>query len=116
MEENEPTTIEEVQAALEAEQAEWQKAGLSLPNLVIPAVSQLMFDMQIKLQAMINVLIVNDIISEEELNLQYKKIMLNDMRTMRESAPEQEREAIRRQILTNAQMRLNGPQKPPWER
>jgi len=104
-------TLEEVQEALEVENGEWNKAGLNLANLQMGALAPLMLDMQAKIQAMINILIVQGTITEADINFEYKKIILNDMRALRAAAPEQEKEAIRQQILRNVQM-PNG--KPPW--
>jgi hypothetical protein len=110
------TTLEEVQAALEAESAEWQKAGINLQNLQLGAIAPMLLDMQAKLQALINVVVLDGSITEEGLNFEYKKIILNDMRALREAAPEQEKEAIRQQILHATQIPNGGVPKPPWMR
>jgi len=108
-------SLEELQAALDEEQAEWQRRGISLNAVQLGALTPLMLDFTTKVQAIANVLVLKGIITEEELAFEFKSIMLNNLRILREQAPEQDKDAIRRQILEGAKVRLNGG-KLPWER
>lgn len=112
--EEEFQTLEEVQAALEAENIEWQKRGLNVANLQLGAIAPLILDWSSRIQAVVNLLILKGIITEDEMNFQYKSIMLNNMRSIREATPDQNAEQIRQHILEGARVRLqNG--KLPWE-
>jgi hypothetical protein len=106
-------SLDEVQQALVREELEWQKMGISLGNVNFGELGPLLFDLSTRVQALTNCVILNGTISDEEVNYQYKFILLNNLRALRESAPKQKSEALRRQILQGIQM-PNG--KPPWER
>lgn len=107
-------SLDEVQEALVQEEREWRKMGISLDQVNFGGLGQLLFDLSIRMQALTNVLILNDTITEDEINYQYKFIMLNNLRMLREAAPKQQSDALRRQILEGIHMpRPNG--KPPWE-
>lgn len=107
-------SLEEVQAALIEEEKKWQRMGISLDAVNFGGLGQLLFDMSVRVQALTNVLILNDAITEEEINYQYKFIMLNNLRALREAAPKQQSDALRRKILEGIHMQ--GPNgKPSWE-
>lgn len=107
-------SLEEVQAALEAENAEWQRLGLSVNNLQMGAISPLLLDLSSRIQALMNAVLLNTDITEDDINFQYKLVMLNNMRALREAAPDASKDQIRQQILEGARVRLqNG--KLPWE-
>jgi hypothetical protein len=109
------SSLEEIQAALDEEQAKWNKQGLDLNKLQVGAAGPMLLDLSIKLQTLINILIQEEIITEEDCTLMYKTLLLNDLRKMREDAPNQQSEAIRQQILSAAQIRMNDG-KLPWKR
>lgn len=112
--EEELPSLDELQDALIQEEREWRKAGLGLDQVNFGAIGQVMFDMSVRLQALVNVVITNGTITEDEINYQYKYVMLNNLRLLREAAPQQEADALRRKILEGIHMpRPNG--KPPWE-
>ena len=108
-------SLEDADLALEAEQLEWEKAGLSLANLQLGALGPLILDLSTRIQAITNVLILKDIITDDDVNLQFKTVLYNNMVALRQSAPEQAREDIRRRILATAALGINGS-KMPWER
>lgn len=108
-------SLEVVQAELEQEQREWAKQGLGLNQVNFGALGELIFDLSIRVQALTNVLILNDTITEDEINYQYKYILLNNLKALREAAPKQQADALRRKILEGIHMPPNGT-KPPWER
>ena len=105
-------SLDEVQAALVEEEKKWQRQGISLDQVNFGHLGQLLFDLSIRVQALTNILILNDTITEDEINYQYKYIMLNNLRMLREAAPKQQSDALRRKIVEGIHM-PNG--KPPWE-
>lgn len=112
--EEELPSLEVIESELEAEKAEWNRRGLGLGQVNFGEIGVVIFDMSVRLQALTNVLILNDVFKEEEINYQYKYIMLNNLRALREAAPQQQADALRRRILEGIHMpRPNG--KPPWE-
>lgn len=120
MEENESLSdpfemdLEEVQEALDQENGLWQQQGLSMQGLNMNNLPAMIIDIQVKQQALINVLITSGIIDEADLNLQYKRILLNDLRALRAAAPQQRSDAIRARILDGIHT-MRPPTKPPWE-
>jgi hypothetical protein len=114
--ERELLNLEEVQKALEDEQREWEKIGISIEQVVLGPTPYIMLDLSTRIQAMANLLIRSELVTEEDLNLEYKNIMLVNLRELRESVPEQQRAAIRAQLLSATNGRLGNLGKPPWER
>ena len=113
MDEERPS-LDEVQEGLIREEKKWQKMGISLNNVNMGGLGQLVFDLSVRVQALTNVLILNDSITEDEINYEYKYIMLNNLKALREAMPKQQSEAPRKQILEGIHIQgING--KPPWE-
>lgn len=108
-------SLEDADLALEAEQLEWEKAGLNLAQLQLGALAPLILDLSTRVQALTNALILKGILTDDEINLQFKTVLYNNMVALRQGAPEQQREDIRRRILATAAMGINGS-KMPWER
>lgn len=116
MEEPEFQTLEEVTTALEAEAQEWNRRGLNLNALNPGQLPPLLLDMSVKIQAITNCLIEAGVMNDDDINFQFRVIMLNNMRAMREAQPDMERQNIRKQILDAAQIRMNPNGKMPWDR
>lgn len=112
--EEELPSLDEIQQQLIQEERQWQKQGLGLNQINFGALGELIFDLSIRVQALTNVLILNGTITEDEINYWYKSILLNNLRALREAAPKQQSDALRRKILEGIHMPPNGS-KPPWE-
>lgn len=91
------TTLEEADTALNAEQAEWNRLGLNLTQINLGQISQLFLDLSTKIQALTNVLVLSGLIEEEDLQLQFKTILYNNLVAIRSSVPDKD-EAERAEI------------------
>lgn len=107
--------LEDANLALQAEEEEWRKAGLSMAALQLGAPAPMLLEMSTRLQALTNVLILKGLMTDDEINLQFKNILYNNMVALRESAPEQTKQQIRERILQTAAMGIGG-MKMPWEK
>lgn len=109
--------LEEIQARLEEEEEEWKKAGLDLGRLQLGNPSAVLFELSVKVQTLINILVSKGVATDEEFNIMFKTILLNDMNALRQNAPAHQSEQIRRQILEGLRQRIDlNAQKPPWQK
>ena len=105
-------TLDQVQALLEEENRLWAEKQIGLNPIDMRALPSMLLDMQAKLQALTNAVILAGSVDEYTLNLEYKKILLRDMRAIRASVPKADSDRLRRQILDG----IHTPSlKPPWE-
>lgn len=74
--------IEKLQAELDEEAELWEQAGLSVDNTSHSNGS--IFIMKQQIQAIINVLLTNKLVGEEEINIEFKTLLLNSLRELRE--------------------------------
>lgn len=116
MEEREFASLEEVTQALEEEVRLWNKKGMSLTPIHPQRLPESLLEYATKIQAITNLLIVKGLITEDEINFEFRKIMYTNMTMIRESFPEQQSQQIRNQIIQAAHIPPNGFTKPPWER
>ena len=107
-------TLAEIQTALEVEQRRWEQRGIGLSPLHPQAVASQLMDLATRVQALTNLLISAGTINEEELDIEFKTILLNNLRIIRENTPDVGKDKIRQQILDGAKVNINSI-KPPWE-
>lgn len=86
------TELEKIQAAIEEEAQEWAKLGMNAGG--IRHDNESLWILKLQCQAMMNIILKNNLATEEEVNTEFKRIMLGDMRIYREQAEAQRREAI----------------------
>lgn len=86
------TEIEKVEEDLEDEVRKWHDLGMH-PNMT-QHTNESMWIAKMQIQTIFDIIIKKGLISEEETNLTYKRLMLIDMRKMREQAEAQRREAL----------------------
>ena len=84
--------LKALQSQVDDEFTEWAKLGLH-PTLLQHG-NESIWAMKLQLQSMMNLLIRLEILDELDLNIEYKRLQLNDMRALLEQAREQTREAI----------------------
>lgn len=113
--EREFANLEEVTKALEEETKLWNRKGMGLSPIHPQRLPETLLEYATRIQTLTNLLIIKGILTEDEVNFEYRKIMLTNMQIMRESWPDQKSQEIRNQILQGARMSPNGL-KPPWER
>lgn len=108
------TPLEKVQAELQEEIDLWNELGMSLNNTTHPPASLYAIKMQV--QTLINLLIEKNFFTNEEFNIEFKTLILNDMRRLREFHEPQIREERRQAILgggkpdiTIPNLRIIGP-------
>lgn len=88
----EKTELEKIQDEIEIEAAEWQRVGMT-GNMTIHSPESHWIS-KIQIQAMMNIILMKGLCTQEEMNIQFKRLMLQDMRSLRKQAEEQKREAL----------------------
>jgi len=84
--------LQELNEQIDAEVLEWNKLDLH-PNKLRHDPESL-WVMKLQLQAIMNVLLAKELLNEEELNIEYKRLQLNDMRILSENYREQRRQSL----------------------
>ena len=113
--------LEAIQKELEEEVKVWDKEGYSIGQIGHPPES--IFQLKAQHQALINTLITLKVVDEEELNITFKTIILNDMKMIRENMIEPaKKEALRQSIVDGinfvppADVIPDPRLKSPWEK
>lgn len=88
--------LEDLQEALDDESKLWEQNGMAM-NMVQHSNDSL-FILKQQSQAILNVLITNGLASEEDLNLEFKRILLNSMREIRADFEKSRKEAIGKMV------------------
>src|SRR5262245_32415415 len=86
------TEMEKIQKALDHEAEEWNRLGMSANGIRHDAEGIWMLKLQV--QAMMNALLQKGLLTEDDVNLQFKQLMLNDMQVYREQAEKQRRDSL----------------------
>lgn len=79
--------IEDLDRQIAEEESEWIMMGLNA-NVTVHTPEHI-WRLELQLQALINVLILTGLVEQEDLSIQYKKLMLQDMRDIRAQAEAQ---------------------------
>lgn len=75
--------LEAIQAELDEEGQLWQTAGISIDHTSHTNGS--IFILKQQIQALINALLIKGAFTEDELNLEFKKLLLSSLRELREA-------------------------------
>ena len=84
--------IQKLDEQLEEEQKLWNELGMHGNMTVHPP--ETIWVLKMQMQALMNVLLMTEVITQDDLNIQFKKLMLQDMRGMREQVVQQKRAQI----------------------
>lgn len=84
--------LEKVKNEIEKERREWEKAGITANMTVHPPAS--LWSTKIKLRALLDLLQEKGIITEEELELTFAEIQLEEMQQLRGIAADQRKATI----------------------
>lgn len=111
---NDPKSdLEKLQEELDAEAALWNERHYHLNNLSHS--NESIFQAKAQLQAITNVLIKLGLATEDQLNLEFKTVLLNDLRGVRENVIEPAESAATREHIMKGV--LDDPRlKKPWEK
>lgn len=106
--------LEKVQEELQKELEVWNNLGMSLDQTGHPPGS--IYAMKMQIQTIINLLLAKNLVTNEEFNIEFKKLLLADMQKMRAENEPAIREARRQHILAGGKpdiaiphLRLLGP-------
>lgn len=106
--------LEKAEAALKAEVEAWNNLGMSLDQTQHPNSS--IFALRLQVQTIINIMLEKNLVTNEEFNIEFKKLVLADMKQMREANEPEIREQRRQAIVGGARppiavphLRLIGP-------
>lgn len=84
--------LEELERQIEIETLAWNELGLHPGSLRHEPES--IWVLKLQVQAMMNVLLNKGLIANDELDLEHKRILLNDMKLLKEEFQRQRREAL----------------------
>src|SRR5262245_12087940 len=90
--ETKKTELEKLQELVEEESKEWQKLGMH-PNMTVHPPESL-WTLKMQVQALLNAVIKKGMVTEDEMNIEFRQLMLDDMRNMRAQATQQRRDAL----------------------
>jgi len=99
--------LEKIEAELKKEVEAWNELGMSLDGTVHVPASIYFLKMQV--QTIINFMLEKEIAANEEFNLEFKTLILNDMRRMREENEPNIKEARRQAIVGGAKPQIAVP-------
>lgn len=112
--ETKKSELEKVQSELQKETEIWSELGMTLDQTIHPPGS--IYAVKMQMQTIINLLLEKGYATNEEFNIEFKTLILNDMRRMREQEEPAIREARQQHILHGSkpdiavpQLRLLGP-------
>jgi hypothetical protein len=88
----EKSELDKLNEELALEEVHWNRLGMTGNMTVHPPES--IWVMRMQVQAMMNIILISNLCTEDELNIEFKKLMLTDMRKMREQVELQRRQAI----------------------
>ena len=97
--------LEDLDEQIEVETAVWNELGLNPRALRHDPES--LWAMKLQIQAMMNVLLQKELVTEDELNIQYKRLTVNDMRNIAEDARKARREALRAHLVDGSGRKFN---------
>jgi len=86
------TELEKIQDEIEVEARRWNEIGMRSSGIRHDPES--IWILKLQVQAMMNVILEKELATAEEINIQFKTLMLNDMRLYREQAELQRRESL----------------------
>lgn len=89
--------LEKLTAKLEKEVEAWNELGMSLENTMHTPSS--IYALKMQMQTLINILLEKGIATNEEFNIEFKTLILNDMQRMRAAHEPQIREERRQAIV-----------------
>jgi hypothetical protein len=93
---DEMMTLEEIQAKLDDEAALWEAEGIGINQT--SHTNESIFVLKQQSQAILNVLIKSGLITEEQINIEFKTIMYNSMVELRESFLASRRQQVEQMI------------------
>lgn len=110
MEDDTRMNLEDLQEALDEEAKTWEELGMAM-NMVQHS-NDSVFILKQQNQAMLNMMLSKGLVTEEELNIEFKTLLLNSMRVLREDFESQRREQVGKMVQPGIALpdhRLLGP-------
>ena len=106
--ETKKSDLEKAVENLQAEINRWKELGMSLERT--EHTNQMHYILKMQVQTIINIMLKNNLVTEDDFNLEFKTILAEAMQEMREKNEPQIREQRRRIIMQGAKADLVVPE------
>ena len=90
--ETKKTDLEKIEEEIESETEEWKKIGMHA-NMTQHS-NESIWMLKVQVQSMMNMILKLEICTQEQLNLEFKQLVLNDMRLLRKEAQAQKEQML----------------------
>lgn len=106
--ESKKSDLEKTEAKLQAEINRWNELGMSLERT--NHTNQMHYLLKMQVQTIINIILKKNLVTEDEFNIEYKEILEDAMRAIREEHEPQIRKQKRQMIVEGAKPPLVVPE------